>query len=184
MALRAGYYGIKNALLKKISALSDALVIKSIGNGLNLSAAGELSSSIVLPNIFSGEEVDTGWKIGNAPVYAKFLQLDTYSTSVEGAKIGEIAGAIKCYGALHAIDYSSASTTFADIMGAYISGSSFYPNGVYTKKGTDVTEIWVSSAAAFGSASSLRNVSALVFYTKPAASNNNRSTKKKVKEGE
>lgn len=178
MALRAGYYGIKNALLKKISALSDALVIKSIGDGLNLSAAGELSSSIVLPNIFSGEEVDTGWKIGTAPVYAKFLQLDTYSTGAEGAKIGEIAGTIKCYGALHSIDYSATSTGFADIMGSYVSGNNYYGNGVYTKKGTNVTEIWVSSAAAFGSASSLRNVSILVFYTKPAASNN-RSTKKK-----
>lgn len=179
MALRAGYYGIKNALLKKLQGLSDALVIKSIGDGLNLSAAGELSSSIVLPNIFSGEEVDTGWKIGNAPVYAKFLQVDTYSTGVVGAKIGEIAGTIKCYGALHSIDYSVTTTGYGDIMGSYVSDTNYFGNGVYTKKGTDVTEIWVSSAAAFGSASSLRNVSVLVFYTKPAASNNSRSTRKK-----
>lgn len=180
MALRAGYYGIKNALLKKISALSDALVIKSIGNGLNLSTAGELSSSVVLPNIFSGEEVDTGWKIGTTPIYAKFMQLDTYSTGAEGAKIGEIAGTIKCYGALHAIDYSATTTGFADLMGSYVAGSSYIGNGVYTKKGDGVTEVWVSAAAAFGSASSLRNVAVLVFYSKPASTaSNNRSTKKK-----
>lgn len=179
MALRAGYYGIKNALLKKLQGLSDALVIKSIGVGLNLSAAGELSSSIVLPNIFSGEEIDTGWKIGTTPIYAKFFQLDTYSTGVEGAKIGEIAGTIKCYGALHSIDYSPTATGYADLMGSYVSGNTYFGNGVYTKKGVDVTEVWISSAAAFGTESSLRTVSVLVFYSKPAASNNNRSTKKK-----
>lgn len=166
MALKAGYYGIKKVLIDKINSLAGAVVIKSIGDGLDLSESGELSSTISLPNLFSGEEVDTGWKIGNTPIYAKFMQLDTYSTSVDGAKIGEIPGVVKCYGALHAIDYSTAATTFADIMGAYTSGNSFYPNGVYTKKGTNVTEVWVASAAAFGSASSLRNVSVLVFYSK------------------
>lgn len=166
MALKAGYYGIKKVLIDKINSLAGAVVIKSIGDGLDLSEAGELSSTISLPNLFSGEEVDTGWKIGNAPVYAKFLQTDTYSTGVEGAKIGEIAGTIKCYGALHAIDYSVTTTGFADLMGAYPSGSNFFGNGVYTKKGTNVTEVWVASAMAFGSATSLRNVSVLVFYSK------------------
>lgn len=44
MALRAGYYGIKKSLLSKISQLSGAVIIKSIGSGLTLSEAGELSS--------------------------------------------------------------------------------------------------------------------------------------------
>ena len=44
MALRAGYYGIKKSLLSKISQLSNAVIIKSIGSGLTLSEAGELSS--------------------------------------------------------------------------------------------------------------------------------------------
>ena len=166
MALKAGYYGIKKVLIDKINSLAGAVVIKSIGDGLDLSETGELSSTVSLPNLFSGEEVNTGWKIGTTPIYAKFMQLDTYSTGVEGAKIGEIPGVIKCYGALHAIDYSPTTTGFADLMGAYASGNNFFGNGVYTKKGTNVTEVWVASAAAFGSASSLRNVSVLVFYSK------------------
>lgn len=62
MALRAGYYGIKNALLKKLEALTNAVVIKSIGEGLDLSAAGELSNTSTGGMDYSTEEQNTGLK--------------------------------------------------------------------------------------------------------------------------
>ena len=61
MALRAGYYGIKNALLKKLEGLTNALVIKSLGEGLELSAAGKLSLTSGTLN-YSTTEQNTGIK--------------------------------------------------------------------------------------------------------------------------
>lgn len=61
MALRAGYYGIKNALLKKLEGLTNALVIKSLGEGLELSAAGKLSLTSGSIN-YSTIEQNTGIK--------------------------------------------------------------------------------------------------------------------------
>lgn len=46
MALRAGYYGLKKSMISFISSLSDAKIIKSIGNGLKLSNAGAISADI------------------------------------------------------------------------------------------------------------------------------------------
>lgn len=46
MALRAGYIGIKKSLLNTIKGLSGAKIIKTIGNGLKLTAAGQLSADI------------------------------------------------------------------------------------------------------------------------------------------
>ena len=61
MALRAGYYGIKNALLKKLEGLTNALVIKSLGEGLELSAVGKLSLTSGTLN-YSTIEQNTGIK--------------------------------------------------------------------------------------------------------------------------
>ena len=46
MALRAGYYGVKKSMLAAISSLAGAKIIKTIGNGLNLSNAGTLKVDI------------------------------------------------------------------------------------------------------------------------------------------
>lgn len=50
MSLRAGYKGIKNSIAAGISGVvakfSDALAIKSIGDGLSLSQAGALSANV------------------------------------------------------------------------------------------------------------------------------------------
>lgn len=86
MALRAGYYGIKNALLKKLQGLSDALVIKSIGEGLNLSAAGELSNTSTGGLDYSTTEQNTGLKwYDGKDIYCKTFTADCsgkISTSV------------------------------------------------------------------------------------------------------
>ena len=74
MALRAGYYGIKNTLLKKLEGFSNAVVIKSIGEGLDLSAAGELSNTSSGGVDYSTTEQDTGlkWTDGRT-VYQKTI---------------------------------------------------------------------------------------------------------------
>lgn len=50
MALRAGYYGLKNSVKKALENLAadiaDAKIIKSVGDGLSLSAQGALSANI------------------------------------------------------------------------------------------------------------------------------------------
>lgn len=46
MALKAGYYGVKKSLTGIIASLAGAKVIKSVGNGLSLSNAGDLAANI------------------------------------------------------------------------------------------------------------------------------------------
>lgn len=46
MALRAGYYGVKKSVLNAISGLAGAKIIRTIGDGLKLTAAGKLSCDI------------------------------------------------------------------------------------------------------------------------------------------
>ena len=85
MALRAGYYGIKNALLKKLEGLTNAVVIKSIGEGLDLSAAGELSNTSTGGLDYSTTEQDTGlkWYDGSG-IFVKTISSDitNISTSI------------------------------------------------------------------------------------------------------
>lgn len=46
MALKAGYKGVKNSLISFVESLVGSKVIKSIGDGLSLSEAGELEVNI------------------------------------------------------------------------------------------------------------------------------------------
>lgn len=93
MALRAGYYGIKNALLKKLQGLADALVIKSIGEGLELSEAGELSNTSTGGLDYSTAEQDTGIKwYDNNNIYQKtfIITVDSETKSVDFGVDGTI----------------------------------------------------------------------------------------------
>lgn len=89
MALRAGYYGIKKNVLSTISKLAGAKVIKTIGDGLKLTAAGKLSCDIDTDTMefkagklaakstgfdFSTDEVNTGQKwIDGKDIFCKVL---------------------------------------------------------------------------------------------------------------
>lgn len=42
MALRAGYYGLKKSVVRKLMDLSESLIIKRLGAALSLTSAGEL----------------------------------------------------------------------------------------------------------------------------------------------
>lgn len=46
MALRAGYVGIKKSMLGLINSLTNAKIIKTVGNGLKLTNAGTMSVNI------------------------------------------------------------------------------------------------------------------------------------------
>lgn len=46
MALKAGYKGIKKSVLETLMSLAGSVVIKSVGDGLTLSEAGELSADV------------------------------------------------------------------------------------------------------------------------------------------
>ena len=46
MALKAGYYGVKKSVLAFVNSLTNAKIIKSIGDGLAFSDAGALSADI------------------------------------------------------------------------------------------------------------------------------------------
>lgn len=90
MALRAGYYGVKKKLIESIAKFTDALVIKTIGTGLNLSNEGELTCTVD-PSTglidYSTTEQDTGIKwIDGKAVYQKSFNLES---SVNGTKLLE-----------------------------------------------------------------------------------------------
>lgn len=97
MALRSGYYGLKNATVKAVQKLlsdtSGAKIIKTIGNGLKLTSAGTLSCDIDSDTMefkngklaaktggfdFSTDEVNTGQKwIDGKDIFCKVLSNQT-----------------------------------------------------------------------------------------------------------
>lgn len=87
MALRAGYYGLKKKVLTQLTGLAneftDALPIKTIGDGLNLSAEGELTCTVSGGSDYSLAEVDTGenW-IDGKRIYKRVYELGTNGFSI------------------------------------------------------------------------------------------------------
>ena len=108
MSLKAGYSGIKKSMIGLINSLSSTKLIKSFGDGLNLTNAGKLnltaatasklggikvgegleinSSGLLSVNISGGidyslDEVDTGltW-IDDKPIYQKTFQAESPSS--------------------------------------------------------------------------------------------------------
>ena len=67
MALRAGYYGLKNSVKKKLEKLAadmaGAKIIKTIGDGLNLTNAGKLNVTAATDNKLGGIKVGSGLEI-------------------------------------------------------------------------------------------------------------------------
>ena len=106
MALKAGYVGIKKSMLGVISSLAGAKIVKTIGDGLKLTSAGELSADINTETMefingklsaktaavdYDTDEVDTGakWTDGKT-IYRKVIHSDTAiangTTLVSGAE--------------------------------------------------------------------------------------------------
>ena len=87
MSLKAGYKGIKNSLAIGMSTFmqkfANALVIKSIGSGLTLSEAGQLSADAQALD-YSTTEQNTGAKwIDGKTIYRKSFDLDSDPNGAE-----------------------------------------------------------------------------------------------------
>ena len=103
MALKAGYYGVKKSLLDIITGLAGSKIIKSIGNGLNLTDAGALSTDIDTDTMeykngklaaksvswdYSTDEVDTGQKwVDGRPIYCKVWDFGESTIEITGPNI-------------------------------------------------------------------------------------------------
>lgn len=60
MALKAGYIGIKKSMLGLINSLASAKLIKSFGDGLNLTNAGKLNLTAATAQKMGGFKVGSG----------------------------------------------------------------------------------------------------------------------------
>lgn len=117
MALKAGYYGVKKSLIGAINSLLSAKIIKSIGDGLDLTPEGELGVKVG-ENLevdedgnlnctasggktYSTSEFDTGDKwIGGKTIYGKVIFPNSYdfNPNLSGAtRIIEAKGGIFAY---------------------------------------------------------------------------------------
>lgn len=65
MALKAGYIGIKKTMLGLINSLSSAKLIKSFGDGLNLTNAGKLNMTAATASKIGGVKVGEGLEISD-----------------------------------------------------------------------------------------------------------------------
>lgn len=63
MALKAGYIGIKKSMLGLINSLASAKLIKSFGDGLNLTSAGKLNMTAATASKIGGVKVGDGLEI-------------------------------------------------------------------------------------------------------------------------
>lgn len=63
MALKAGYIGIKKSMLGLINSLASAKLIKSFGDGLNLTQAGKLNMTAATASKIGGVKVGEGLSI-------------------------------------------------------------------------------------------------------------------------
>lgn len=86
MALRAGYIGIKKSWLGLINKLSTAKIIKSIGNGLELTSAGKLNVTAASASAIGGIKVGDGLSAGSG---GKVSVSAATSEDIGGIKVGD-----------------------------------------------------------------------------------------------
>lgn len=85
MALRAGYYGLKNSVKKKLEKLAadmaGAKIIKSFGDGLNLTSTGKLNLTAATASKIGGVKVGEGLNISDGGVLSSDGSGYQYSTT-------------------------------------------------------------------------------------------------------
>lgn len=171
MALRAGYYGIKNALLKQLERLSNALVIKSIGEGLNLSSAGELSNTATGGVDYSTTEQDTGLKwFDGSEIYVKTISSDiTNISTLINHEIANLDKVVDIKSIAEFVSASSGKSAFNSMRIAIGSGGSSteptYSNVVNSVTDTAI-EIRVGSQVVNTTNYSKVTVYVTLYYTK------------------
>ena len=84
MALRAGYYGLKNSvkrnLEKLLADMAGAKIIKSFGDGLNLTNAGKLNLTAATASKIGGIKVGEGLEIVDGVLNVTSTGSPDYST--------------------------------------------------------------------------------------------------------
>lgn len=127
MALRAGYYGLKNSVkrtLEKLAAdMAGAKIIKTIGTGLTLSNAGKLDVEAATDTKLGGIIVGTGLSASEGTLNVTQASAD----SLGGIKVGDNLS-IDENGVLSASGGSSTSysTTEYDTGKVWINGKHIY----------------------------------------------------------
>ena len=80
MALKAGYIGIKKSMLGLINSLASAKLIKSFGDGLNLTSAGKLNMTAATASKIGGVKVGEGLEITDGVLNVTSTGAVDYST--------------------------------------------------------------------------------------------------------
>lgn len=80
MALKAGYIGIKKSMLGLINSLASAKLIKSFGDGLNLTSAGKLNMTAATASKIGGVKVGEGLEIEEGVLKVTSTGMIDYST--------------------------------------------------------------------------------------------------------
>lgn len=81
MALKAGYIGIKKSMLGLINSLASAKLIKSFGDGLNLTNAGKLNMTPATASKIGGVKVGDGLAINDGVLSCTVTGGFDFSTS-------------------------------------------------------------------------------------------------------
>lgn len=126
MALRAGYYGLKNSVKKKLEKLAadttGMKIIKTIGDGLNLTNAGKLNVTAATASKIGGVKVGDTLTIedGVLDVVGAGMVVDTLYTQEPGnvpAEAIELEHPYTDYKFLYFQVYDTESSTYVDLMG-------------------------------------------------------------------
>lgn len=88
MALKAGYMGIKKSMLGLINSISSAKIIKTIGDGLNLTNAGKLNVTAATASKIGGIKVGSGLSIDDGVLSAEEVTSWKYDVSGTSYKAG------------------------------------------------------------------------------------------------
>lgn len=104
MALRAGYYGLKGSVKKALETLatnaSGMKIIKTIGDGLNLTSAGKLNVTAATANKLGGVKVGDGLEIDDGVLSATGSVLTSdllYNTAATTSGEATLAHDVKDY---------------------------------------------------------------------------------------
>lgn len=124
MALRAGYYGVKKSILDAISGLSGAKIIKTIGDGLKLTAAGKLSCDIdtTTMEFKNGKLASKGSGMERTSVYATLTSASGTVELTHSIENGTFIEFILTDGSTYDSSYLVPLATFKGLASGYLLG--------------------------------------------------------------
>lgn len=184
MALRSGYYGLKNSVKKALEKLAadtaGMKIIKSFGDGLSLSNAGKLSVTAGTANKIGGYKVGSGLEVNDGVLSVSGGDID-YSTTEQDIGIKWIDGRSVYKRVGQFANNTEVSTTWVEVPNVplgdgclILSVNAFSETGTYTPmqgavsvSSTGSTNLNIKMVT--GNAT-VKNV--IVEYVKPAATNN------------